>query len=226
MVPLRLSFFFYFLPEWWRLLRAGLVSITELRIGFETDRYQFWLILLTWLPIGIVSYFFYDPVESLFGVPLLIAIFMASGGFLLYWADGRSSSLRGVEDLRGSDGAWLVAVHILGLVPGVSRLGALVTMGRFLGINRHACVKLACLMMFPVLLQTTLLEGYLAWQGHVALSLPTNIYLGCFAAAVVSGFVALHLFLQFARSMELAIFGWYRILLGAVIVIWSVVFGV
>lgn len=218
------ALFIYFFSDWLRLLRAGFLSVFERRIGFEVDRHQFWFLVIATLPICVVQFFLGDVLEAMFHAPLLIAIFLCLGGFLLYWADGRCTSLRAIEDMRVRDSVWFGIVHIFGLIPGVSRVGAMSTIGRFLGLSRPAVTRFSYMLLFPALADVIVLNAGTLVGGHgLTQSLP--LCLATFLGAFLATLVTIHGMLQFIRAMDFSVFAWYRMLLAAVVVAWSLVFG-
>ncbi|MBY0371419.1 UDP-diphosphatase, partial [bacterium] len=75
--------FAYFAGDWMRLLRAGLASILERKIGFERDRQMFWMLFLGTIPAGLAGLAMHDLSEGALRAPLLIAVSLAFVGFLM-----------------------------------------------------------------------------------------------------------------------------------------------
>src|SRR5688572_23754261 len=57
-----LALLIYFFRDWVQISRAGVQSILERRIGFESDRWLFWYIVLGTIPAVLAGYFFHDAV--------------------------------------------------------------------------------------------------------------------------------------------------------------------
>ncbi len=217
--------FFYFAGDWFRLIKAGFLSIIERKIGFETDRLLFWLLFFGSIPAGIAGYLFNQQAEDTFRSPLLIAMTLAGVGFLLYWVDGRYPSTRKIEDLRGKDAFWIGIAQACAIVPGVSRSGSTMTMARFLSISREAAARYSFLLSFPITLAAGVMKGREVFQHSAAEAIPSSMLATGLAASLVFGLISIHVLMRFLRVADFALFAWYRILLGGAIVGWSLFAG-
>ena len=216
--------FFYFAGDWFRLIKAGLLSIIERKIGFETDRLLFWLLVLGSIPAGLAGLFFAHEIEESFRSPLLIAMTLAGVGFLLYWVDGRYPSTRKLEDLRAKDAFWIGIAQACAIVPGVSRSGSTMTMARFVGMSREAAARYSFLLSFPITLAAGIFKGREVLQhGQGDLGLP--ILMMGLAASLIFGLLSIHILIRFLRVADFAVFAWYRILLAGGIVGWGLFVG-
>ena len=103
--------------------------------------------------------------------------------------------------------------HAISLIPGVSRSGIAITLGRFLGFNRVEAAKISFLLSIPVLLVVSL---YGLYSLHVTESM--DIKQINFIAIIFSGFFSyftIVFFLKFLKRFNLILFVIYRIFLGA-----------
>jgi undecaprenyl-diphosphatase len=216
--------FFYFAGDWFRLIRAGFLSVVERKIGFETDRLLFWLLVLGSIPAGLAGLLLDDQAEAAFRNPQLIAGTLALVGFLLYWVDGRYPSTRKLEDLRAKDAFWIGMAQACAIVPGVSRSGSTMTMARFVGMSREASARYSFLLSLPITLAAGVFKGREVFQ-QTELGLPIPLLLTGLGASLVFGLLSIHVLIRFLRVADFGLFAWYRILLGAAILGWSVVSG-
>jgi len=215
----------YFFGDFWRIFRAGIVSILERRLGFEAERYQFWMLVLGSIPAGVAGYFLHETVEAGLREPLVIAVSLSLVGFLLYWVDGKFPAMRRIEDLKFRDALWIGVAQAFAIIPGVSRSGATMTMGRFLGMNREASAKFSFLLSFPIITAAGIFKSRELWdQG--AMEIPTSVLASGFVASVIFGLLGIHFLLSFLRVADFALLAWYRILLAGFVVLWSVTGGI
>ncbi len=216
--------FGYFAGDWFLLIRAGLQSVLERRIGFERDRVLFWMLVLGTIPAGLAGYFLRDFLGGAVRAPLVIAMSLAVVGFLLYWIDGRYPPYRGISELSWVDAVWIGIAQAFALIPGVSRSGATMTMGRYLGLNRESAARFSFLLSFPIILAAGLFEtkGLLS-QG--AFEWSASYLMAGFFASLISGLLSIHVLLAYLRTADFAVFAWYRILLAAGIVALSLITG-
>jgi undecaprenyl-diphosphatase len=216
--------FGYFMGDWIRLLRAGIASVIERKIGFERDRMMFWMLTLATIPAGLAGYLFHDLSGGAFRAPLIIAVSLSSVGFLMYWVDGRYPPYRGINELSMKDALWIGFAQVFALVPGVSRSGSTMTMGRYLGLNREAAARFSFLLSFPIILAAGLFETRSLIQSG-AFSASSGYMIAGFLASLISGILSIHVLLAYLRTADFALFAWYRIGLAVFVLLWSVITG-
>ncbi len=199
----------FFWRDWVRLGFAALKP----RSG---DGKFFWMIALASVPGAVAGYFLDDLASTAFRSPLLIASTLATMGALLYLADRFASQRRAVDDVRPLDAVAVGLGQALALVPGVSRSGSTMTMGRFLGLNRAAAARFSFLMALPITTGAMLFK--LKDLDPAQINGP--FILGIVVSGVV-GALAIRFLLQFLskRSNSFLPFVIYRFALAALIVL-------
>jgi len=213
----------YFFRDVWVLLKAGIMSIVERRIGFERERILFWAIIIGTLPAAIAGLLFENFAEQHWRTPLLIAVSLASIGYILYWVDAQYPSLRRVEDIGIKEAVLIGIAQAFAIIPGVSRSGATITMGRYLNLTRESAARFSFLLSVPVIVAA----GALKCRGLLEPSqgsLSTEHLLIGFLSSAFFGFLSIHALLRFVSAGNYAFFAWYRILLAAIVVFASAVF--
>jgi undecaprenyl-diphosphatase len=219
-----IAVFGYFIGDWMRLLRAGIASIIERKIGFERDRLMFWMLTLATIPAGLAGILLHDLSSGAFRAPLIIAVSLSSVGFLMYWIDGRYPPYRGLNDISMKDAMMIGFAQMFALIPGVSRSGSTMTMGRYLGLNREAAARFSFLLSFPIILAACLFETRSMIHSGVFVSSSGYLIAG-FMASLISGILSIHVLLAYLRTADFALFAWYRIGLALVILFWSLITG-
>ena len=207
----------YFIRDWFALLRAGIASIIERRIGFDRDRLLFWLLIFGTIPGGLAGLLFNEQAETGFRAPLLIAINLAVVGFLIYWIDGKTPSLRSMEDLTVKDAVWIGIAKAFAIVPGVSRSGSTMAMARFLSLNRESSARFSFLLSMPITAAAALFK-FRDLTRQVGETIPWDYVMTGFLSTVFFGLISIYLLLLFLRHADFIIFAWYRILIATVII--------
>ncbi len=143
------------------------------------------------------------------------------GGVLILAAE---AALKG-RTLR-NDVTWTIAIavgigQLLAVVfPGSSRSGTTILMALALGLSRPAAAEFSFLLGVPTLLAAGLLEAYHGIR-HPEPGMEINwamVLLGSVVAAIVA-FATVKWLLRFVQHRTFAIFGWYRIVVGALILL-------
>jgi len=217
-----LALILYFFGDLWRIFLAGMQSIWERRIGFEVERRLFWWIVLGTIPAVVGGLVAGDWIEAHLRSPLMVAFFLASVGFLIFWVDWYYPSTRTLEEMGPTDSIWIGLAQAFALIPGVSRSGSTIAMARRLGLNRYSAARFSFLLGVPVFLGALALEGRKI-VGHLETDISWSYLATGLISSFLSGIICIHFFLEFLKRASLIVFAWYRLILAAMIVILSVV---
>lgn len=91
--------------------------------------------------------------------PKIIGWTILGGGLLLYAADKMSMTIKKVNNLSLKDAVLIGLAQCLALIPGTSRSGITITMGRFLGLERREAAKFSMLLAIPTILAAGILQA-------------------------------------------------------------------
>ncbi len=210
----------YFWNDLVGLLVAWLASIRDRSIAGDPRRRLAWLLLISMIPgaiLGALGEKFFDTFFREHSL-LFIAALLAIGAGLLWLGERRGTRTREMEDLRVNDAAAIGVAQAFALFPGISRSGITIAGGLFLGMTREAAARFSFLMATPII------AGAGVWKGRELLS--TGLagadvapLIAGFAAALVSGLVAITFLLAYLRRRSTALFIGYRFAAAAVLVV-------
>ena len=206
----------YFRADIVRLSRAGLVALAKRKAETDDERMAL-LLALSSLPAAFLGAGLDALLEGQFVGDAMIGVLLIVFGFLLWVAD-RNPGGREAGTWRVRDAVSMGFAQALALFPGVSRSGATITAGRFLGLSRDAATRLSFLMSLPVIGGAGLYEGVkLVRAGGLPEGFMPAFGVGMGAAAV-TGFAAVWGLLRFVRHRSFAPFVVYRIALGGIVI--------
>ena len=195
---------------WWR-------SVFDRPLRRELDARLGWYIVLGTIPIGIFGVLFKDQIETGARDLYLIGVALIVLGLVLLLAEKVGTRERSIEQIRTKDGFAIGFAQALALIPGVSRSGATITAGLFMGLDRPAAARFSFLLSVPAVVLSGLLElGTILSEddedgtGLLALVVATLM-------AFVSGYAAIAWLLRFLSTHSTVIFVVYRVALGAVV---------
>ena len=179
-----------------------------------------WLIIFGTLPIVILGYFGSDIIEKDLRSLWLIASVMIIFGVILGFADKYGKSERSLEQLNTKHGLLYGAAQALALVPGVSRSGATIAMGRFLGYSREAALRYSFLLALPAVFGS----GFYQLKSAFSSDAESNVFsiTETFAATTVAfviGYIVIAWLLKFVATKSFMPFIIYRVALGSLILI-------
>lgn len=180
-------------------------------------------IVIGTLPAVVAGALLESTVETVFRTQyLMIAGTLTVMGVLLYVADRRSPEAKRLEDVSWRDALLIGAAQACALIPGVSRSGGTMTMGRFLALDRAAAAR------FSFLLSTPITAGAFLIKLDDLLEIRPDQLPAFAVGAVVSaavGALSIHFLLGYIRRVGFGVFAAYRILLALVIVALSLLRG-
>ena len=179
-----------------------------------------WLIIFGTIPIVILGYFGSDVIENDLRSLWLIASVMIIFGLILGFADKYGKSERSLEQLNTKHGLLYGAAQALALVPGVSRSGATIAMGRFLGYSREAALRYSFLLALPAVFGS----GFYQLKSAFSSDAESNVFsiTETFAATTVAfviGYIVIAWLLKFVATKSFMPFIIYRVALGSLILI-------
>lgn len=197
--------------------RSDLVALTR---GFartlrdrdlsDSDGRIAWLIGIGSLPIMAFGYLFRHVVESSARNLILVGIALIVGGGVLAAADGRRAGSLDVQHLTVRLALILGIGQTFALIPGVSRSGATIATGLFLGFGRYAATRFSFLLAIPAVVVSGVYELRKVADGQVAWG-PTLL---ATLVSFVVGLASIHWLLRFVSTHTFKWFVWYRALLG------------
>lgn len=158
----------YFSETIWEMLKG--VAKTYFIPNFKNPGSKLaWLIVIGTIPAVIAGLFLVENGTDELRSARLIGWTMLSFGIVLFIADKIGMTIRKIEHLTALDAVLIGLAQCLALIPGTSRSGITITMGRFLGLERREAAKFAMLLSIPTIAGAGALVGWeLYQQGNMA----------------------------------------------------------
>jgi undecaprenyl-diphosphatase len=212
----------YFARDWLRLLGAALASIRERRIGADPERRLAWLLIIATVPAALIGFIGEDWITQHLhadsnGVRLAIAGFVVVGAVALWLADRLGARRREIDGLDAPSALAIGLSQALALLPGISRSGATISAGLALGLTRESAARFSFLLATPITLGAGLYGSrHLLGVSHTGTEL---LAIGAgFAAAAISGTLAIGFMLSWLRRRSVTVFSVYRLAFAGLIV--------
>jgi undecaprenyl-diphosphatase len=214
----------YFWRDWLALVRAvpgtfgwALRYIRGDRVTKRTpDEHILSSIILATIPGALIGLLLEQAAEDSLRAPLLIAVTLTVMGVLLYAVDRWQSQLKPIEHISWRDSLLIGLAQACALIPGVSRSGGTITMGRYLKFSRHAAARFSFLMSAPITGAAVLVKL------PDILRIPSSeidvFLIGVLISGAV-GAIAIGFLLDYIRRAGFGIFAAYRIVLALIVVL-------
>lgn len=179
-------------------------------------------ILITAIPAGGVGFFLSDFIDAspFFGSLVVVTCTLAIVGVIMVVVEKlpKASPVENGEKLSPLRAFIIGIVQMFALIPGVSRSGSTIITGRLMGLNSAAAAEYSFLASLPIMLGVTLKvfvksSDRAYFFDHLPMLALSNL------VAFVSGLIAVGFLMRYLAHHSLAVFGWYRIGLAAVLAV-------
>jgi undecaprenyl-diphosphatase len=209
----------FFRHDLLRIARGFFGSLVKPELRGTLDARMGWYLIFATIPIGVLGLAFENDIETgarnlkLIGTTLIVL------GLILLLADRMSKRERGMGELKLKDGLIMGSAQALALVPGVSRSGATITAGLFLGLERAAAARFSFLLSIPAVVLSGLFQLYgIAFGGEAP-----DIGFGTLAVstlfAFIFGYAAIAFILRYLATHTTLLFVVYRVVLGTLVLV-------
>ncbi|HVR72492.1 MAG TPA: undecaprenyl-diphosphate phosphatase [Vicinamibacteria bacterium] len=201
-----------FRRDWWTILGRTWQGARRGAPFAEPEGRLLGLLALGSVPAAVAGLFLEDWAETVFRSPALVGVTMALMGLVLYLADRRAEHAAPPRAVTLRDAVLIGCAQALALVPGVSRSGATITMGLFLGFRREEAARFSFLLATPITFGAALLKVPHLFEGAEL----APVVIGMVAAAVV-GFLSIRVLLTYVRTRTYRPFVAYRLAFAALV---------
>jgi undecaprenyl-diphosphatase len=216
-----LAVLIYFRHDIWRIGKAWLLSLVKPEWRGHFDARMGWFIIVGSLPIVVLGIIFKDVIEEDFRNLWIIGTTLVVLGIVLGVADRVGRNEKSIREMTLGRAVLMGCAQALALIPGVSRSGATISMGRFLGFEREAATRYAFLLAIPAVVGAGLFE--LKEIPHGENSYGWGPTLTATVVSFVVGYAAIAWLLRYVSTRSYTPFVVYRVLLGgATLVLLSV----
>ena len=174
-------------------------------------------------PAAVIGILFDDVFDALFYNPTSVAIALIVFGiaFILIenWNRGRRCKIRALSEITYQTALLIGAFQLIAAVfPGTSRSGATIVGALLIGVSRTVAAEYTFFLAIPVMFGASLLKVVKFGFDFTSLEL-TLLIIGTVVSFIISLFV-LRFLMGYIKKHDFKVFGWYRILLGAVVLVY------
>lgn len=187
---------------------------------FDFSKWQFYVkLIIAVIPALFVGFLLNDFIDNTLGNPLFIAVVLLLGGIVLLFIDKffKNQTIGHEKDISNISAFKIGCFQVLAVVfPGLSRSAATIIGGMQQKLTRHAAAEFSFFLAVPTMCAAT---GYKLLKGYHLLN-TENVKLLLFgnAIAFIVAIIAIKSFIGFLSKHGFRIFGWYRIIIGVVLI--------
>ena len=193
----------------------------------KTETMHMWFkIIVACVPAAVVGLLFDDFLEKYLYTPTVVAIMLIlfGIGFIIIENGNRSKAarVRSLSQLSYKDAIIIGMFQLIAAVfPGTSRSGATILGGLMIGVSRTVAAEFTFFLAIPVMLGASLLKiGKFFLKGYALAAGEAVILLVAMAVAFIVSVLVIRFLMGYIKKHDFKVFGWYRIALGAVVLLY------
>lgn len=184
-------------------------------------------LFIAFVPTAIVGFLAYKTIKTYLFNPLGVSLALIIGGVILIvidkWVVTRESRYAELEDISYKNAFFIGLAQCVSMIPGVSRAAATIIGGVGNGLNKKQATEFSFLLAVPTMCAATgydLLKTDATFSSHEFMLLAIG-----FAGAFISAWLAVKVFIRFVENHGFKAFGYYRIVIGIVFILYMVLSG-
>lgn len=184
--------------------------------------WQMWIkVLIACVPAAVVGLLFDDILDKIFYKPLPVAVMLIVYGVLFIIVEnrneGRKPAVHRISELDIKMLLWIGAFQMLALIPGTSRSGATIVGALIIGVSREVAAEFTFFLAIPVMFGASALK-LIKFGFHFTATEFGFLMLGCVVSFGMS-VIAIKFLMNYIKKNDFKVFGYYRIILGALIIL-------
>ncbi len=192
---------------------------------FPLNKLNFYLkLIVAVIPALVLGFIFSKKIDALLESPLTVAITMLLGGFVLLFIDTffKQPTVEKDENISLSNAFTIGVWQCLAMIPGTSRSAASIIGGMQQKLSRNLAAEFSFFLAVPTMAAATGYKLLKAWKDNPELlqNKQNLITLGIGnLVAFIVAMLAIKFFIGFLQKHGFRLFGWYRILVGGILLV-------
>lgn len=177
-------------------------------------------ILIAFFPAMVIGALAYPLIKRLLSAPEVVPVMLVLGGIAILGIERmrHEGRYQRIEDFSSSLSLKIGLFQVLSMIPGVSRSGATIMGALLVGIERRAAAEFSFFLAIPTMLGAAVYSLYKNW--NVLNFDDAGIIATGFVVAMLTALSVVRLFLSFVSRHGFAVFAWYRIVMGGLMMVW------
>lgn len=193
----------------------------------KKDIFNMWFkVVVACIPSAVLGLLFDDFLEAHFGNAVSIAIMLIVYGVAFIaieaWNKKRTPKVEKLDDISYLTAFLIGLFQVLSMIPGTSRSGATIIGALLIGVSRTAAAEFTFFLAVPTMVGASALK-LIKFGFHFTSSEIIALAVGMIVAFAVS-LICIKWLMNFIKKHDFKVFGWYRIVLGVIVLLYFIVF--
>lgn len=190
---------------------------------FKKDIWVLWFkILVSTIPAAVIGLLFDDLFNELFYNPTCVAVALIVFGIAFIvierWHKGKKFKINSLSEITYNTALLIGFFQVIAAIfPGTSRSGATIVGALLIGVSRTVAAEYTFFLAIPVMFGASLLK--LVKFGFSFTTLEIGILLTGTLVSFVVSLLAVRFLMAYVKKHDFQVFGWYRIVLGAIVLV-------
>ncbi|MBP3615046.1 MAG: undecaprenyl-diphosphate phosphatase [Bacteroidaceae bacterium] len=186
-------------------------------------KYDFyWKLLVAFIPAAVLGLLFSDMIDAMLESVTVVAVTLILGGIFMLFCDKIFNKGSEKTELTEKRAFWIGMFQCISMIPGVSRSMATIVGGMAQKLTRKAAAEFSFFLAVPTMFAATcfkLLKIFLEPDGMQILKDNLGTLIIGNVVAFIVALLAIKFFISFVTKYGFKAFGWYRIIVGAIILV-------
>ncbi len=212
-----LAILLYFFKDFWNMVIKGLTKGVK-----DKEGKLLWYLIAATIPAAIVGVLFEDKIDEMIRTNfILIGCALIIMGILIYLADRFGKVEKDLSKITLKDAILIGCSQVFALIPGFSRSGTTIAASRCLRLDKESSAKFSFFLSAPVVAGAVFLS-ILKGEAIPLILANINIFIVGILVSFVSGLLCIEFLLKYLKKHDFKLFMFYRILLGIIVIIYTV----
>ena len=192
-------------------------------ISSSLHKYDFyWKLFVAFIPAAVLGLLFSDMIDSMLESVTVVAVTLILGGIFMLFCDKIFNKGSEKTELTEKRAFWIGMFQCISMIPGVSRSMATIVGGMAQKLTRKAAAEFSFFLAVPTMFAATLykmLKLFLEPDGMQIISENLMTLIVGNVVAFIVAMLAIKFFISFVTKYGFKAFGWYRIIVGGIILV-------
>lgn len=207
----------FFFKDFWTMVTKGVTKGIK-----DKEGKMFWFVVFATIPAAIAGLLFEDRLEEIFRCSyVLIGLALIAMGIIMFASDKSSKEKKTLETMTLKDAIIIGCSQIFALIPGFSRSGTTIATSRYLKLDKTSAAKFSFYLSAPVVAGAVVLS--LIKDDLSVIAGNAMIFIVGIAVSFIAGMLCIKFLLNYLKKHDFEVFMWYRVLMGLIVIIYSII---
>lgn len=191
----------------------------------KADTWQMWFkVIVACIPAAVIGLLLNDYMDAI-STPMVVSVMLIIYGiaFIVIEKRGKNAGIGSMNQMTYKTALLIGAFQVLSIIPGTSRSGATILGGILLGCSRSLAAEFSFFLAIPVMFGVSLLK--IVTNTYAMTGTEWILLLVAMASAYIVSMLSVKFLVSYVRRHDFKLFGWYRIVLGVLVIAYFLIFG-